>query len=459
MKTWQDLAGTSNIGDFCLSAVSDFMASSDYAQAQAGEAYYNKHNITIEKYQKFLFTLSGNKVPDVWSSNYKLKTQFFRRLVTQQVQYVLGNGLTLQNVDNKAKLGADFDFKLQTIAKKAMAQGKAFAFWNLDHLEIFGYADTPTDAGFCPLYDENTAELKAGIRYYFQNVDDGEVFRCTLFEADGYTDYIKEADAEHVSEHIAKRPYKTITKKTNNGIIEDERGENYTKLPIICVYANDTHESELVGIRECIDCYDFIKSGLANVIDDNADIFWVLQNTGGMDDTDLAQFIQRMRTVRGAIVDETEVSTHAVDVPYEARKTMLEILRKDIYEDFQALDVNTLSAAAKTTQEIQAAYQSQDNKCADFEYYMLDFVQSVLEIAGINDTPSFVWNRVVNQTEQTQMILSCAEWLTEDMILKKLPFLTPEDVDFVLNARDAEDFKQFNAIEGDITADNNEGEE
>ena len=66
----------------------------------------------------------------MFSANYKLKTLFFRRLVTQQVQYVLGNGVTLQDVDNKAKLGKDFDFKLQTIAKRAMASGKA---WHIEY--------------------------------------------------------------------------------------------------------------------------------------------------------------------------------------------------------------------------------------------------------------------------------------------------------------------------------------
>ncbi len=64
---------------------------------------------------------------------------------------------------------------------------------------------------------------------------------------------------------------------------------------------------------------------------------------------------------------------------------MLELLRKDIYEDLQSLDVNTLSAAAKTTQEIQAAYQSMDNKCADFEYAVLDFVKNILDLAGTEE--------------------------------------------------------------------------
>lgn len=453
MKTYQDLmaVGENEIqkGAFCSEAIREFMMSKEYRDAQIGEAYYNKHNSTIESFQKYLYTISGKQIRDVFSANYKLKTLFFRRLVTQQVQYVLGNGLTLSEVTNKEKLGKDFDYKLQLVAKKAMSQGRAFGFWNFDHLEIFGYADTPTDAGFCPLYSEQTAELEAGIRYWFKRIDKDVILRMTLYEADGITEF-KQLNKEAVEVIEPKKAYKQTVIKTNAGEIENVLEENYSKLPIVCLYANDTHESELVGIRECIDCYDYIKSGLANDIDDTSGFYWILKNTGGMDDSDLAQFVQRMKTVKATVLDGDEgvnAEAHTLDVPVTARQTMLELLRKDIYEDFQALDVNTLSASAKTTQEIQASYQAQDNKCADFEYYLIEFCDDILALAGIDDEPTFRWNRVVNQLEQTQMILQSANYLTDEAVIKHLPFLTPEEADEILNSRATEDYNSFNVEE------------
>lgn len=456
MLTFQDLekVGNDDIAraKFCRKAVDEFKGTADYKNAADGEAYYNKHNLTIEKFQKMLYTLSGKEVPDVWSANYKLKTTFFRRLVQQQVQYVLGNGIVLGDVNNKLKLGADFDFKMISAAKRAMAAGRAFGFWNYDHLEIFGYADTPAEPGFCPLYSEKDSKLMAGIRFWYRKVGDKLILRTTLYEVDGYTEY-QQKENEPPEVLAEKRAYKRTVKSTNAAGIEEVVDENYTDLPIVPIYANDSHESELVGIRECIDCYDFIKSGFANDIDDTSGFYWVLKNTGGMDDIDMAKFIQRMRSVRAAAVEGEEGATaeaHTFDVPVEATKTMLEILRNDIYEDFQSLDVKTLSAAAKTTQEIQAAYQAQDNKSADFEYFMLDFVQQILVLAGINDIPKVIWNRVVNQTEQTNMILSAANYLTEESIIKHLPFLTPEEADEIIKARKAEEYKQFNADDLDI---------
>ena len=451
MKTFQDLQAVGTIeasrGAFCRNAVNEFMGSREYREAKAGEEYYNKHNTTIEELRKMIYTVSGRKVEDIFSANYKLKTLFFRRLCTQQIQYVLGNGLVLQDVNNKAKLGRDFDFKLQQVAKRAMASGQGFGFWNYDHLEVFGYADTKTDAGFCPLYNEETSQLDAGIRYWFKKVGDSMVFRCTLYEADGYTEY-RQLDNRSVEVLEPKRGYMQQIRSSQAAGIESITDENYTRLPIVPLYANDSHESELNGIRECIDCYDYIKSGLANDIDDTSGFYWILKNTGGMEDTDLAQFIQRMKTVKATALDGdegVEAEAHTLDVPTSARQYMLELLRKDIYEDFQALDISTLSAAAKTTQEIQAAYQAQDNKCADFEYFIIDFVQQILELAGIEDTPTFMWNRVVNQQEQTSMILSAANYLTTDIILKHMPFLTPEEVEQILTEQDAEDYSAFNA--------------
>lgn len=455
MKTYQDLLSAGNSdkerGSFCRSAVNAFMSSRSYRDAKEGEAYYHRHNTTIEAYRKYLYTVSGNRVEDIFSSNYRLKTLFFRRLVTQQVQYVLGNGLTLSETEHKEALGKDFDFKLQTAAKRAMAAGTAFGFWNVDHMEVFGYADTDHDAGFCPLYDENTSQLSAGIRYWFRQVGKNVLFRCTLFEADGYTEF-NQIDGDDVKVLQSKRGYKQIISKTNDGYVDSVTDENYGVLPIVPLYANDSHESELIGIRESIDCYDFVKSGLANDIDDLSGFYWVLKNTGGMEDSDLAQFIQRMKTVKATVVDGdngVDAQAHTIDVPVQARTAMLELLRKDIYEDFQALDVTTLSAAAKTTQEIQAAYQSQDNKCADFEFYIIDFVQKILALAGIDDNPTFTWNRVVNQLEQTNMILAASEYLDQETILNKLPFLTPEEVANVLAKKDEEDIERFSVDEDD----------
>lgn len=449
MKTYQDLQEAitkGTLGEFLRSAVREHQGSKAYKDAVDGMAYYNKHNITIEKFQKFLFTLSGNKTPDIWSSDYRLKTLMFRRLVLQEVGYICANGVSM---DEKEKLGTDFDNKLQTAAKLALVQGVAFGYWNLDHLEVFSFADTPGNPGFVPLLDEKTSELMAGIRYWFRETGNKTLFRATLYELDGVSEWAAEG-SDDAAMITAKRAY--ILKELRNDLgVVDVCDENYTRLPIATLYGNDTHESELVGLRGSIDCYDFIKSGFANQIDDTSGVYWILKNTGAMDDKDLAQFVQRMKSVKATMVDGsdgTAAEAHTLDVPVEARKTMLDILRRDLYEDAQMLDVSALSAAEKTATEISAAYQPQDNKCADFEYFLIDFIRQICTVAGIeNPEPAFTWNKVINQAEITNMVISAAEFLDDETTLRHLPWLLPEEVPEILKRRDEADLKRMGALQ------------
>ena len=430
MRTYQNLVDLNQDEakrkKFVFAVIADHLESDLYKTASVAEKYYAKKNVTIMAFQKMLYNMSGQKVPDLWSANYKLRTHFFRRFVTQQVQYVLSNGVTFQKKDTKEKLGKKFDTQLQRAAKKAMVDHVSFLFWNLDHVEVFSFADTPTEPGFAPLYDADKGMLRAGVRYW---MPDAKTTRATLYEEDGYTEYAKKEDK--ISIVAEKRSYKKTIISTKADGVSGERNENYAAFPIVPLYANDLHESELEGHRESIDCYDYIKSGLANDIDDTSGFYWVLKNSGGMDDVDIAKFIERMHTVRGAALDESEASAeaHTLDIPTTAREKMLEILKEDLYNDFQIVNVEALSATAKTATEIRAAYQPMDDKCGDFEYCLIDAIQNVLALAGIDDEPSFKWNRIANQTEETNMIMTAAPVLGDELTLKKLPFLTPEEVE------------------------------
>jgi SPP1 family phage portal protein len=425
--------------EFVEKAVEQHRVTDDYKTARDAEAYYAKHNVTIEKYQKFLRDVMGRQVPDLFSANYKLKTAFFRRFVIQQTQYVLSNGVTFENEGTKEKLGKNFDNALQLAAKKAMVDGTAFCFWNHDHMEVFGLADTDKEPGFAPINDDENGTLRAGIRFWATD----ETKRFTLYEADGYTEYIKRGN-ENAEVYKEKRTYKQTTKRTNVGDLEVE-GSNYSSFPIIPLYANDLKQSEIVGIRESIDCYDFVKSGLANDIDDTAGFYWTLKNTGGMDDTDLQQFIERMKVVRATVLEPgVEAEAHTFDIPTQAREAMLALLKRDLYDDFQIVNVSELAAGNKTATEIRAAYQPMDDKCGDFEYCIREFIHALFNLIGIDDEPSFKWNRIANQTEETEMVLAAAPFLDDESVLNHLPWLTPEEVTAILERKDAETSARLN---------------
>lgn len=438
MKTYQDLldvgADESARMSFVLAAIDAHKRSAACAVARDAELYDRRLNVTIRNYQRLLYTVSGQAVEDPFRANHKIASGFFPRFVNQQNQFLLGNGVTLTDQNNKAKLGRGFDRQLQKLGHAAIVGGVAFGFWNLDHLDVFRLTE------FVPLYDENNGALMAGIRFW--QVSKTKPLRATLYELDGYTDYIK-TDEKPMSVLKEKRSYilHIATSEIDGTEIYD--GENYPSFPIIPLWCNQNHQSELVGIREAIDSYDLIKSGFANDLDQASMIYWILQNTGGMDDVDLARFLDRLHTVGAAVVDGDDgvkADAHTVEVPYQSRTAYLDKLKADMYDDFQALDVTKLMGGQKTATEIRAAYEPMNMKADMYEYCVDEFLTDLFKLVDIEDTPSFTRDMISNQLEYTQMVLMAAPQIGDDMVLKKLPWLTVEEVEQIKAERDAEEF-------------------
>ena len=423
-----------------------------YKIAFDAEEYDRQRNVTILSYQKLLYTMAGKAVPDNYSANYKIASNFFNRFVTQENQYLLGNGMTLKKKANKDKLGKGFDQMLQKAGRTALVQGVCFGFWNLDHLEVFKLTE------FVPLYDEENAALMAGIRFW--QIDADKPLRATLFELDGYTDYIRKNGNMTVLNK--KRTYKQMVRRSEIDGTEIYGGENYPGFPIVPLWGNLHHQSELVGLRQSIDAYDLIKSGFANDLDDATQIYWIMTNTGGMSDVECAQFLDRIRATHIVDADassNTAMEAHTIEVPYLSRTSYLDRLEQDMYNDYQALNVSAISGGQKTATEITAAYQPFDNKVDQFEYCVLDFLYRLFQIIGIEDNPSFTRTKIPTQSEDMQVLLMAAPYLDDEYVTKKACAILgdPDAADEILKRKDAEDLDRLGG-EGEEGADE-DGEE
>lgn len=440
MKTYQDFLEVAEKSDrermeFVLSAINNHKDSDLYKQAVIAKEYDAHRNVTIANFQKLLYTLNGKVIPDNYSPNYKFRSNFFANFVTQETQYLLGNGVTLKKEENKAKLGAGFDTRLQDAAHDALVGGVSYGFWNLDHLEVFDVTE------FVPLLDEENGALRSGIRFW--QVCTSKPLRATLFEPDGFTQYIRRSGEEMMILE-PKRGYVAVEATSEIDGTELLAYQNYPGFPIIPMYGNRAKQSELVGQREAIDCYDLIKSGFANTVDDASVIYWTISNAGGMDEIDMARFKESMRRIGVGLVDDdgAKAEAHTLTIPVEAREALLSRISDDLYRDFQMLDVTKLQGGQKTATEINAAYQPMDNKVDQFEYCVIDFLQALFKIVGIEDEPSFTRSKVTNQLEQTQMVLLAANYLDDETILNKLPWLTQEEVAEILKRKAAEDIER-----------------
>lgn len=446
MKSYQDLIAASENEAakmaFVFAAITEHKGTKPYIIALDAEQYYRGLNPRITRYEKIIYDMRGDAHVDKWTPNHKIASNFFNFAITQENQYLLGNGATFTKDDTKAKLGDDFDTKLQDLGKKALVGGVAFGFFNLDHIDTFSLLE------FVPLYDEENGELRAGIRFW--QVSPDKPMRATLYEEDGYTDYIRANDKSAMLHE--KRPYKLKVRTSEADGEEIYDGENYPTFPIVPLWGNDKKQSELVGRQGTIDALDLLNSNLINNLDEANYIYWVLTNCGGMDDIDDAKFIEQLKTTHVAHADGDSGATaeaHTIEAPYQASESAIQTIQRRLYEDFMCLDVNSLSAANKTATEIKAAYQPLDSKCDMYEYCVIEFVQKILELAGIDDKVTFTRSKVVNKSDEINTLLAAQAYLDDETLVEQVCQILgiADKTDEIIRKRRTEEQSRFEVAE------------
>lgn len=431
MITYQDLLAVKDSdkdrADFVRKVIRDHEGSDLYRTAKIADDYMRCKNTTIMQYQRMVTTITGQTVVDKFATVHRSATNFFKVFVTQLSQYLLGNGVTWENDTDSDRLGPDFDTRLQELGKSALRGGVAFGFFNLDHVEVFSVYDR--DKGcFAPLYDEENGSLSAGVRSWQISTD--KPLRATLYELDGYTEFMWTKNTTPANNWTKiddgvymkpKTPYILHILTSDADGAEIVAGENYPTFPIVPLYSNPEHQSEIVGLREKIDAYDMILNGFEDDLD-NAQLYWIIKGAGGMDDPDLMRFLDRLRTVKAAAPEEgQEVAPIEVNIPYEARERLLDRLERQLYKDAMIMNPEFLAGSAATATQIKAAYTPQNNKADDLEFCVHDFIDGVMRVAGIDGgSPTFTRSMIVNTQEEVQTIVAAATYLDQEYVTTKI---------------------------------------
>ena len=420
----------------------DTKSTANYEVAVLADEYYRHRDRTIVQYQKLLYDMSGHPKVDEWGANYKLSSNFLFMAINQLNQYLLSNGITWSKSSTAKRLGKDFDAQAQKAGTEALKCGVSFGFVNYDHVEVFSLRE------FVPFYDEITNQLMAGIRFWQLSSD--KPLRATLYIMDGIIEMVwgeRDGDVSRNGRILKPlTPYITVTKGAPADAEKIYDGENYPAFPIVPFYGINK-QSELLGRQEKIDCFDLLFSGFANTVDEAAFIYWAIEGAGGMKDMDLAKFTERMKRLHAAAVgDEQRVTANAIEAPYASREAILQRLRDDIYEDFMMVDTASIKSGSVVTAQIEAAFHNLDMKANLFEFCILDWLEGICKVLGIEgEEPTLTRSKIINTQEQISTLTAAAEYLTEDYITRKiLQILGDGDkADEIIKERTAEDMERI----------------
>lgn len=285
-----------------------------------------------------------------------------------------------------------------------------------------------------------------GIRFY--RIAENKPMYIEVYEIDGITSYIAnpEGGVELIEE---KTPYKLKIKKDilNTEVI----GENWSTLPIIPLWGDETHKSSLTtSLKNKIDLYDIILSDFGNNLEDNNDIYWVLKNYQGQDMSEFLADYKYFKTIKTD--DDGGAEAKTIETPHEARQIALNILRQQIYEDAMALDMKTLTGGSLTNVAINSAKTDLDLKTDEFEWQCIEFIENILELyneyrsINLEDDIKFIRRTITNDTEVIDNIYKMRSDIDQETALRLNPYIDDKEIPNIIKKLDTEDEMIYNNI-------------
>lgn len=198
------------------------------------------------------------------------------------------------------------------------------------------------------------------------------------------------------------------------------------------------HMDDLRNIKPLIDVYDKVYSGFINDLDDIQELIFVLTGYGG---TDLNGFLNDLKKYKVIKLDgdedgKTGVDTINIQIPIEARNSVLEATRKAIFEQGQGFDPQPENFGNQSGEALKFMYALLEMKTGlmetEFRLGFSRLVRAICKSAGIRcDTIVQTWTRtsIKNDAELAQICRDSVGIVSQKTILKNHPLVEDADAE------------------------------
>lgn len=363
--------------------------------AAVGQRYYEGDH-DIRNYTLWYYNSDGKLVEDKTRSNIRIPHPFFKELTDQAVQYMLSgkDGFVksdipeLQNeLDVYFNENEDFTAELYDTITGTFAKGfdYMYAYKNAEDKTNFMNADS---LGLIEISAKDADDGNEHIIYYYVDTTakgKKTITRIQVWDENQTYYYVMGEDVKLLiddSQPINPRPHIIYKKEGDEATYYDE----YGFIPFFRLDNNKKRVSSLKPIKDLIDDYDLMACGLSNNLQDASEYLVVVKNFAG---DNLDELMQNIKTKKHIGVDEEGgVEYKTVDIPYEARKTKLELDEKNIYKFGFGLNTAGLKDTTATTSiAIKSAYALLDMKVNKLEIRLKQFMRKLLKVVlkEIND--------------------------------------------------------------------------
>lgn len=360
-------------GDKIRTLIEADKASPRKKQAVIGERYYNAEH-DILGHRIFFVDAHEQLREDLTKTNIRKCHPFFMEQVDQLVQYLMSSedGIIRSDdpdlqaeLDERLNDNERYQMHLRDVLTGAVSKGFEYAFCTkgTDGRSVFECADS---LGVVEVREKSTdEECQYIIVWYVDRVDENgnTIKRIQVWDAHNVEFFVQENDGEIMpdeSEKLNPRPH-VIYKRVNQDGEQRYHTGGYGFLPFYRFDNNRKQTSDLKPIKALIDNYDLMSCGLANNIEDTNEALYVVSGFEGDDLDELMTNIKAKKHI--GVTEGGNVEIRTIDIPVEARKTMMEIDEQNIYRFGMALNLHALKDTSATTNiAIKSAYSLLDLK-------------------------------------------------------------------------------------------------
>ena len=197
--------------------------------------------------------------------------------------------------------------------------------------------------------------------------------------------------------------------------------------------------SDLKKYRDLIDIYDKVMSGYANDLEDIQQLIYIIENYGG---EDLKEFLGELKRFKSVKIETDAdgktnggLKTLSIEIPVEARNSILEILKKQIYESGQALQQDNEDFGNASGVALKFFYRKLELKAGltqiEFEKGFNKLIRAIMKFLNISDwktktiTQTWTRNMISNDLENAQIAneSKANETISDETIAKNHPWV------------------------------------
>jgi SPP1 family phage portal protein len=391
-----------------------------------GKKYYNnftdiKNRGVVPKNEKNIMRNADNRI----SHN------FHQLLVDEKVAYMFTYPIMIDVDDNEVindklteVLGDKFVRKMKDLGVEASNTGCSWLHYWANEKNEFKYEKVESEQ-ILPFYsDELERELVEVLRAYKTVEYDDNLAAVEFIVVEDWTkDTFDQYKFRYTIDGQDESQLKGIR-------------HNFGRVPFIPFANNSDETSDLIKYKDLVDLYDRVVSGYANDIEDIQEILWIITNYDG-NSSDFLNSVKKYKTI--ILEDDGDggkggVETLSVDIPVEARNSLLELLKKQIYESGQGLQQDNENFGNASGVALKFFYRKLELKAGlletEFRESINKLVEAILDFYHLpHKKISQVWSRnmIASDLETSQIATQSVGIIPEKLILQNHPWV--DDVD------------------------------